>query len=63
MTVYIKDGPENPTTTSVEKEGDELSVSIHISKPGKYQVGVKKHGQDIPKSPFTINVPENAFKY
>jgi hypothetical protein len=63
MTVQIEEGPDHPSQTNVEKEGDELSVSIHISKPGKYVVAVRKNGSPIPKSPFTINVPDSAFKF
>jgi len=63
LTVYLKDGPQQPTATSVEQDGNDLAVSVHIGTPGKYQIGVRKNGADIPNSPFAINVPESAFKF
>jgi len=61
--VYLAEGPEQPSETKLETQGSDLWVTILIQTPGTYKVGVRNHqGQDITNSPFSINVPNEAFQ-
>jgi len=62
VTLQVVSGPENPKSMKVRDVGAELEVTIEVSRPAAYEIGLLKGGQHIEDSPFFVDVPAEAFK-
>eukprot|EP01128_Nolandella_sp_AFSM9_P002845 TRINITY_DN13253_c0_g1_i1.p1 TRINITY_DN13253_c0_g1~~TRINITY_DN13253_c0_g1_i1.p1 ORF type:complete len:192 (-),score=69.66 TRINITY_DN13253_c0_g1_i1:167-742(-) len=62
FSVKIVESPAPASSTKLEEDGSDLVVMMNLTVPGKYVVEVEKAGEKVGNSPYTINVPAEAFE-
>lgn len=63
LTVSLVKGPQPiKNARAVQASPDHLEIHFHAAAPGSYEIGVTKNGANIDDSPFSVDVPPEAFK-